>query len=234
MKGRINMRLKIQFENKKVSLRQDYMHQLQSAIYKTIFNADENMHGKIQFTFSRLMSNRRSLSDKQIELEEPFLIIGSLDEKLIDKALGNIYKSRELIIGNTVLELANVIIEDEKYLKLSDKTVFKTISPVVLVKSGQHNEELVNNVNEQSFKAVKEINRLARKSIEVKNKKLLNFDIVPVSHIQMRFPVYNGAIFPSWEGHFRIIGDQEARNIVYHSGLGSKTNCGFGCLDMVV
>ena len=99
MKGRINMRLKIQFENEKVSLRQDYMHQLQSAIYKTIFNADENMHGKIQFTFSRLMSNRRSLSEKQIELEEPFLIIGSLDKKLIDKALGNIYKSRELIIG---------------------------------------------------------------------------------------------------------------------------------------
>ena len=103
-----------------------------------------------------------------------------------------------------------------------------------MVKAGQYNEELVNNVNEQSFKAVKEINRLAKKSIEVKNKKLLNFDIVPVSPIQMRFPVYNGAIFPSWEGHFRIIGDQEARNIVYHSGLGSKTNCGFGCLDMVV
>ena len=228
------MRLKIHFLNKKAILRQDYMHQLQSAIYKTVFNADEESHGKIQFTFSRLLSNQRILSEKQIELKEPFLILSSLNKELINKGLINLYRVGELTIGNTVLELDGAIIEDEKYLKLSDETVFKTISPVVLIKAGQHNEELIHNVRENPIKALREINRLAKKSIEVKRNKILNFNIVPVSPIQMRFPVYNASIFPSWEGHFRILGDQEARDIVYHSGLGSKTNCGFGCLDMVV
>lgn len=95
------------------------------------------------------------------------------------------------------------------------------------------NTDLEEYLERQSIKAVTEINRLAKKSIEVKYGKKLSFDIVPSTRLELRYPVYNGGVFPSWEGHFRIVGDQEVREIIYHGGLGAKTNCGFGCIDIV-
>ena len=44
---------------------------------------------------------------------------------------------------------------------------------------------------------------------------------------------YKKAIFPSWNGNFRLEGEAEALSFLFDCGLGSKTSCGLGMFHLL-
>lgn len=210
-----------------------YNHALQSNLYQYIGVENHDYPGVKVFTFSRIApeDNKEFLlneEEKTIFIQNGYFIFRTLLKDIAERlSLGLKQKGYINIYGK------NLFINGIKTKKVNiegERAAFYTLSPVS-IKSKGTNEYLSPISDLKTFETAIEkgiINKAKRIGIQDAN---IKSEIIEVSSINL-IRYTTKAIFEAYNMSLSLSGSPELINVAYCGGIGQKTGCGLGCLEL--
>lgn len=211
-----------------------YNHALQSNLYEYIGTENHDYPGVKVFTFSRIIpeEGEEFIFDKEnktIFIQNGYFVFRTLLKDIAERlSLGLKQKGFINIYGQ------KLFIKDIKMKKINieeEQISLYTISPVSI--KDKVTKKYLNPVSEtETFKtAVKKgiINKAKRIGIDDTN---IQVEILDISSINL-IKYIPEAIVEAYNMTLRLSGSPQLINVAYCGGIGQKTGCGFGCLEII-
>lgn len=217
-----------------------------------VFGPEKSYLDFNQFNFSGLKGQTK-VSRKGLHYysSKVTLVFACSDKKFLDYFLAELFKQKEIIVGN--LHLSPESTEMEEPVKIGDEARFLCISPIVLIQASFNDERGKKFVPPDSdeFSDLLYDSTIAR--MEASGKftpeqltAFYKFQIVPdqnyINRIQTThkkfariYPLFDNDIKFEVRGYtfpFTLYAAKEVQQFVYENGLGYFTHKGFGMLDI--
>lgn len=210
-----------------------YNHALQSNLYKYIGSEDHDYPGVKAFTFSKILSENEEnytidKENKTIFIPNGYLVFRTLFKDIAERvSLGLKQKGFIDIYGQ------KLFVADIKMKKIDmeeERIAFHTISPVCI--KGKETKKYLNPILEIDVfeTAIKKgiINKAKRIGIDDTNIKVEVLNVLSVNPIRY----VSESIIEAYNMTLRLTGSLQLINVAYCGGVGQKTGCGLGCLEI--
>lgn len=231
------MQLSLEFGGQNVCLPLAYRYLVQGMIYGALESdpgyADLLHNGTGEgrqfklFTFGQLEGSY-TLREKQILFPEGMrLEIRSIREGLLMRLLQFFHVGRQLRLGTNELtvtgcRLENLVVQERELL-------IATRSPIVAYVTEEDGKTRFFSPEEDAFYTMVVANA-RRKWQSCFGDAPFSCSITPAENARFRKQVtmFKDTRITAWDGRFRLVGDPQVLNFLYHTGLGAKSSQGFG------
>lgn len=236
------MQLHLEFRGRNVCLPLAYRHFVQGLIYHALESdpgysamlhdgTGEGRQFKL-FTFGQLEGSY-TIRDRQICFCDGMrLEIRSIRDDLLLRLLQFFHVGRQIRLGNNDLtvtgcRLENVVVQEREIL-------IATRSPIVAYVTEEDGKTRFFSPEEEAFYTMVVANA-RRKWQSSFGDVPFSFSITPGKNARFRKQVtmFKDTRITAWDGRFRIMGDPQVLNFLYHTGLGSKSSQGFGMFRLL-
>ncbi len=217
-----------------------------------VFGPDKSFLDFNQFNFSGLKGQTK-VSRKGLHYysSKVTLVFACSDKTFLDYFLAQVFKQKEIIVGN--LHLSPEATEVEEPVQIGDEARFLCISPVVLIQASFNDErskkfvppdsdEFSDLLYESTLSRMEATKRYTPEQLAA----FYKFQIVPdhdyIQRIQSThkkfariYPLFDNDIKFEVRGYtfpFTLYAAREVQQFVYENGLGYFTHKGFGMLDI--
>lgn len=236
------MRLIIQFMDQEIRLPINYRHFLQGAIYRMLpedgygdFLHNQGYEGGKKvfklFTFSDLLGHLKVEKETIIFFGTCSWQIASVDEELIDCLYKSLISRPQVLIGNVLLTVSAVNINELPYFSGSKEVIIRTISPVTAYRSeGKRFEYFA--PGSRPFEEIC-LQNLQRKAEACPQDQQPEFSIEEVLFSKKRIARFKQTFYVSYMTELKIKTNFAALNLIMNTGLSAKGSAGFGMVRLV-
>lgn len=185
------------------------------------------------FTFSEI-KGRYIINDKKIIYKSDIsLEIRSVAPYFIQLLFSYFSQNKLIHLGDNVLEITNVKIEDKKIL--NENIIIKTLSPITAYITNSDGHTVYYSPKEQRFYDLIINNAKRKMQSYFKTDKDFELEITPRQNTQFvkRATKFKDTFITAWHGEFHLTGTLETLNFLYETGLGSKNSQGFGMFQVL-
>jgi len=180
------------------------------------------------FTFSELegsytIEGAHILFPKGARLE-----IRSIYEEFIWRLFRSFVVGSQIRIGNNTLTVSECTCKNE--IIQQDILYIRTKSPIVAYITEENGHTRFFSPDEPSFYSLLDANA-RRKWQAVYHEEITNgfsLKLAPCTDCRKQVTTYKSTRITAWHGQFLLSGDPAMLNLLYHTGLGSKSSQGFG------
>lgn len=244
------MRFAIELEFSKDLIQKDKNRLIISLLKKAFLNFNEDFYNRIyeedktlrkDFTFAIYLGNCEFLRE-EIKLQIPKAILNIstfnyIEGIMIYNSFHKLQKDKtECIFGEN--NFVKVVSIKKVYETIVNKSSmdFKTLSPIVVKEHRRSlNDEQTFYHSIENEKGLENLNKFMKailtEKFPQKYKDILNLQITLKSNVKVVKVKNYGIVFPTSLCIINIKGNSELIDYIYKSGIGSKTNSGFGMLS---
>lgn len=218
------MRILIELSKNKEPVPYDYLPRLVGCVHKWI--GPNTVHDKISlYSFCHLLNGCQE-NDHLSFRDGAKLIISSVNTEFLKVIISGIQKSPGFSYGMSVSGIT--IIQDPD---LTNKTVFKCLSPVFIKRTIENNQKYYVYSDPEASQLLTETLLTKMKAAGIQNKTIsIQFD-PHYNNPKTKLILYNSIKIKSSICPVIIEGDPDAKLFAWNAGIGNSTGIGFGAIE---
>ena len=223
-----------------LSLPLNYRHYIQSMIYDALrddpdFSATVHDVGEEAekrrfklFTFGQLEGSYRVADRRILFRSGASLEIRSIHEELLLRLFRRFTPGTALRLGSVTVTVAHAALTNN--IISGDAVTVRTCSPIVAYITQSDGYTRFFSPEEPEFYNLVTANARRKWSIHHGEEADFTFSISPAegSRFRKQVTTYKSTRITAWDGQFLLRGSPEMLNLLYHTGLGTKSSQGFG------